>query len=420
MIKNIFSFVSKKGFVTVAAALLVTGFAFGEPCHAAQGDVQAQKVVEADLQAREALKADLQAQEAGEADLQAQEALEADTELQPMFVDDDSAVRPEIAVFTEDKIIRNENYTFVFTGTDKVEIKDFNLAGYSKEADGVEASKSNKKITVRIPANVTYLTKEGELKECTVDGIGETAFAGCKGVKSFEFPETCRYIKSGAFAVSDIESVELPDAMVSIYDSAFYGCSKLKKVILPLKLKKLGSGAFSYCSALKKVKLPSKNNYYKLADGIIYTKDMKKVVCAVLPASEVKLKDTVTAVSAYAFEGKTGIESVVFPASLKKIGEGAFYDCTGIKELFIPKSVKNIAKSAFSGCRSLKLVKFETGKTKLDNNTVYDKNTMPGKNDRIFANTSYYLEICIPSKYKESMSSIIKQHSPKGVIITVR
>lgn len=329
---------------------------------------------------------------------------------------------PDIAVVVADKIIRNSHYTFKITGKSTVEITDFSLEGYaseeSKDSEKSEDTEKSKQVVIDLPAKVTCMTKKGKLKEYKVDGIGETAFAGCRGVKAFNIPEGYRYLRAGAFAVCDIESAELPDSVVSVYESAFYGCTALKKVILSANLKKLGAGVFSYCDSLKEIKLPKENKYFKLSDGIIYTHNKKKVVSAALPATEVSIPEGVTSIAAYAFEGQTKLESVSFPSTLKKIGEGAFYDCSSLERLYIPKSVKNIAKAAFSGCRSLKKVEFASGKTKLDNNTVYDEKSQISRTDQIFCNAGYYLEICIPYKYMEKMTAIIKQHCPKGVIIT--
>ena len=50
-----------------------------------------------------------------------------------------------------------------------------------------------------------------------------------------------------------------------------------------------------------------------------------------------------------AFEGCTGLESLVIEEGAKKIGKRAFYGCTGLQgDLEIPNSVPEIGKDAFT------------------------------------------------------------------------
>ena len=62
---------------------------------------------------------------------------------------------------------------------------------------------------------------------------------------------------------------------------------------------------------------------------------------------------TVTAVSDRAFQNKTSIRSVTFPASLTSIGGFAFNGCTGLTSLTFPESLESIGNAAFANCTSL-------------------------------------------------------------------
>ena len=55
----------------------------------------------------------------------------------------------------------------------------------------------------------------------------------------------------------------------------------------------------------------------------------------------------------YAFEGCSGLTSLVIPSSVTSIGESALRDCSGLTSLSIPSSVTSIGESAFSGCSGL-------------------------------------------------------------------
>ena len=63
---------------------------------------------------------------------------------------------------------------------------------------------------------------------------------------------------------------------------------------------------------------------------------------------------TVTEIGDYAFERKTGYQSVTIPGTVKTIGFCAFIDCTGLRSINIQSGVETIENSAFNGCTALK------------------------------------------------------------------
>ena len=51
-----------------------------------------------------------------------------------------------------------------------------------------------------------------------------------------------------------------------------------------------------------------------------------------------------------------GIETILIPESVTKIGDGAFYRCTSLRSVLIPKSVESIEVCAFILCTSLESI----------------------------------------------------------------
>ena len=62
---------------------------------------------------------------------------------------------------------------------------------------------------------------------------------------------------------------------------------------------------------------------------------------------------SVTSIGDNAFDGCSGLTSVVIPNSVTSIGEYAFYGCSGLTSVTIPNSVTSIGYLAFGGCRGL-------------------------------------------------------------------
>lgn len=70
-----------------------------------------------------------------------------------------------------------------------------------------------------------------------------------------------------------------------------------------------------------------------------------------------------TAIESREYYGNTDITSIVFPSSLKTIGNLAFCGCTGLTEVEIPGSITDIQWSAFNACKNLKRVTIGEGAT---------------------------------------------------------
>jgi uncharacterized protein YjdB/fibronectin type 3 domain-containing protein len=150
-----------------------------------------------------------------------------------------------------------------------------------------------------------------------------------------------------------IQSVTLPESLVSLGDSAFEGCSALTQINIPNNVSELKAETFKNC--------------YNL--------------------SNVTLSATLTTIGANCFESCKSLNDLTFPESLKTIGTNAFLYCanekvrtvnalkeyvyTGLTSLSIPDSVTDIGASAFKGCFNLSSVKLPTNLTKLNDNVFY-------------------------------------------------
>ena len=104
---------------------------------------------------------------------------------------------------------------------------------------------------VSIPATVEY---GGDTY--TVTKIG--GFSYCSDLTSVDIPDGVISIGNSAFmGCSSLASIDIPDGVVSIGDYAFTECSSLTSVDIPDGVTSLGDGAFSYCSGLESVTLGS-------------------------------------------------------------------------------------------------------------------------------------------------------------------
>ena len=64
----------------------------------------------------------------------------------------------------------------------------------------------------------------------TVEKIGYYAFGNCKKLTNINIPSSLRELETGAFAITRIKEIELPEGMTQIGDSAFLFSGNLKVV----------------------------------------------------------------------------------------------------------------------------------------------------------------------------------------------
>ena len=116
-------------------------------------------------------------------------------------------------------------------------------------------------------------------------------------------------IGKSAFGACGLTSINIPNSVTEIGESAFHVCWKLKNVTIPNSVREIREWAFSGCKALTSINIPE---------------------------------------------------------SVRKIGNRAFYKCLVLKSVTIPNSVTEIEDWAFSGCENLKeIILFQTDPSKI-------------------------------------------------------
>jgi len=189
-----------------------------------------------------------------------------------------------------------------------------------------------------------------------VEEIAEDAFDDCDSLERFEVDRgnsfyasdsqgilydigTKTLVKAPALVSGD---VVIPDAVVSIADSAFYECFHLKSVIARGSLEKIGRWAFEGCTSLESIALGG--NLKSVGSGAFYD-------CSALARADIP--DGVRTIESRTFHGCTGMKKLLLPESLKTIGKWAFEECSSLETIRIPATVSKIEQGAFYGCDSL-------------------------------------------------------------------
>ena len=203
--------------------------------------------------------------------------------------------------------------------------------------------------------------------------IGPRAFYGCIHLATIEIPSGVLFIEEGAFeACIELNSVILSSSIIKIGQLAFSDCMNLNNVIIPSGVCSIGGGAFAGNTRLTNIEVSANNKVYTAIEGVLYTKDLKQLVCYPVGKTEesYSILPGVTSICAGAFEGCKHINNVSIPLTTNYIGNRAFLGCIHLSEVTIPGSVNTIQAQTFYQCYALEKVTVLAG-TQMINRSAF-------------------------------------------------
>ena len=217
----------------------------------------------------------------------------------------------------------------------------------------------------------------GDFAGYEVSVIGDRTFYGCTSLTAVTVPDSVKKIGDYAFeSCTSLASVTFGSGVTAIGVDAFRGCTALPLVSIPAGVEQIGSCAFYGCTSLAAVEVDAKNTAFKSVDGILCSKDGKKLIVCPIGASltTFTVPDGVTQIESYAFGECSSLTAVTLPDGLTAIDSCAFCGCASLPEIAIPESVTSIGDGAFLGCTSLKALTVDEKNTsyKSTDGVLYD------------------------------------------------
>ena len=212
--------------------------------------------------------------------------------------------------------------------------------------------------------------------------------------------------------LSDEEYITVPEKYKKIGSVAFCKCHKLLEVTIPEWVDHIDDSAFYECYTLKRITVDPNNNNYSDVDGVLYSKDKKRLIkypagkesegftidacvesigddalkaCCfkymdvdadnpnyasengvlynkdktVLlhypmkkPETEFKVPNSVISIAEMAFYSQHHLEEIIFPGGLQKIGSSAFEN-SNLTGIVLPENLGRIYSGAFKNCKKL-------------------------------------------------------------------
>ena len=258
---------------------------------------------------------------------------------------------------------------------------NFNLLAVSLSSDGTYYS-----VTGIGNETGTVIIIPEQVDEIPVTTIGTEAFYKQKQITRVIIPDSVTTILDRAFHTSTyivststnsvLEYVLLGNSVSYIGVSAFAMNAKLKEITFPNSLKSIGRLAFSYCGLenlyipasvtsidseafisnknLTNIEVDTLNSKYKSIDGVVYTKNGKRLL--IYPSGKNEnngkliIPETVEEIYFYSVAYNNNIKNVIIHDNVTNIYDSAFVGCKNLKNITIGSGVTKISKGAFYNC----------------------------------------------------------------------
>lgn len=210
-------------------------------------------------------------------------------------------------------------------------------------------ARSGKLAEVKVSADNTAFT--------SVDGIlltkdGTTIRLYPQGKEKISAPSGVTKIGSGAFYGFTAEEIEIPAGITEVLAGAFNDCPELNKIIIGKDVSVFSSSAITDCRKMVEISVNEDNESFKSVDGILLSKDGKKLIAFPFGKQKVYVPDGVEVICKSAFQDMAFTE-ITLPDSVKVIEDRAFYFCASLSKITLNDGLTSIGNMAFHYCFAL-------------------------------------------------------------------
>ena len=198
----------------------------------------------------------------------------------------------------------------------------------------------------------TAWIKQGRIKRCRryrlPDHVmieGERYTIESVEIGAYNYPRTLQHLV-------------IPDTFTYVDGDTLYGLDNLQSVYIGKKVEELSHWNFRLCPKLRSYIIDPENPYMTTRDGMVFSKDRKKVLTWFRERRHLTLPEGVEEIAGIAFWNSDVLESVSFPSTIRKIGDEAFDNCSKLRKVVFPEGLEYVGGQCFWGCRNLEYLDF--------------------------------------------------------------
>jgi len=175
----------------------------------------------------------------------------------------------------------------------------------------------------------------------SVISIEERAFLYCQNLSNIKLSDNLQSIgKYGIFGTK-LSNLNLPSSLVSIGDHGIAG-NNLRTITIPENLTNIGYGILRSCNNLESIhsKYSSSDNRCLIINGVLIGFAPYGIETYTFPSN-------INSIGKSSISGCKGPKSLVIPEGVTEIGRGAF-EYSEVPSIFLPSTIKLITEWAFS------------------------------------------------------------------------
>jgi uncharacterized protein YgiM (DUF1202 family) len=168
---------------------------------------------------------------------------------------------------------------------------------------------------------------------------------------AYTLPSGVICIKENAFQLSKrLTQLTIPEGVTEIADYAFAGAEGLTELALPSSLVKIGGNALPSAGSLLNIKVTEENEEYESVGGVLYSKNLKKLIafpCGRGGHYDIPPGTSVIAEDAFGYN--RCLESIYVPEGIAVLSNYTLLLAEGLEQISLPASLTFIGNAALPG-----------------------------------------------------------------------
>ncbi len=203
--------------------------------------------------------------------------------------------------------------------------------------------------------SVLTLTKDTFEYEVLSDGTYELMqFSNTGNIKELDIDYVSEIVEEKVLDNNEVEVIFSKDEskpITVIREYAFNCDEKVEVINIGSQVKEIDAKSFYSCWALQRIEVDENNPYYCDVDGVLYTKDMKTLVCYPINYDWYLAQENGFEVELWPGdegydEYKKANMTIVIPSTVEHIGDLAL-NYNALSDIYLPETVKTIGDLAF-------------------------------------------------------------------------